>query len=904
MTSKSHILTAPASFAQERLLMVEALVPGNPFYVVPLAYRLRGDLDEASLGRALDEIVRRHEILRTIFAREAGTLVQVVLPPMRVDVSKIDLSDHEDPFGEALRRARTVPQPFDLFTEPGLRVGLTRLSAADHLLTVDLHHALVDGASTAIFAHELGVIYSAYRTGQAHQLPGLPAQHCDFSVWQRGIVSTELGETQLDYWVEQLLDAPFVLDFPADHPRPRSRSFSGMESSFDVPAEIATAVQQLSRRLGVTQYMICVAVFAVLLSDYTGNNDMLIGVPYAGRPDPDFEPMIALFTNTLLLRVRVHENDSLAVLVTRVADVALDAYSNADIPLEEIVRRINPDRDSSLQPLVQTQFQVIHTSHDTQMVGLTVQPVRIPASTCRFDMEWALFESLGSLHGIVIADSELFSEATLRRIARDYVALLSDLAIAPERPIRNVAVDSSLEVASQISQRPDVVIEPTQASEPGTVTANVEVIENGVWRSSDSSSLEDLEVSPAGAFNPSDRVGRVAVITADYLTGDMIGRTAAVISGVSPSGFHDALWKALVRKCANVLVTCSKSCSPATAVALLAQRRPDFVVGGVEQWLGLAPLMLPTESIAAVIVCTHRDGIHTVAQCAQAVQSKCYSTEIVHFDVGGTSATLIEDRPSRRAVVVGASAVKVLDEYLRPAPPGRVGTLHIVPRVLSDYPSDVTTAMAAVETTFLARWSSAGIEIVGRRETTARYRGCRVDLSETAVQLRSHPLIADAFATVATTEGLTSFRATIVPTQPLGTHRRSTLEHDLRELLRERLPGQLLPELVWQESPDGAVASDDTDTPRAYFEGESGRVDDFASATLGRIWADIGLTADSRLPEPSDDFFDLGGHSLLAFQMVELISERLSIDVPFRLVFDYPIFGAMAMELTRLLMPD
>ncbi|HST58364.1 MAG TPA: condensation domain-containing protein, partial [Longimicrobium sp.] len=332
--------TEPASYAQERLWFLDRLEPGSANYNIAVARRLGGALDAGALERALGEIIRRHEALRTTFTEVDGAPVQVVAPfggfalPVE-DLSGLDERDREAAVrqraGEEARRA------FDLTAGPLFRAALLRLREEEHVLLITMHHIVSDGWSMGVLFRELSVLYEAYREGGESPLPELPVQYADYAVWQREQLEGETLHRQLAYWRERLSGAPELLELPTDHPRPAVQTYRGASVPVELSPELLERLQALGRSEGTTLYMTLLAAFQVLLSRYSGSEDIVVGSPIAGRARKETEELIGFFVNTLVLRTELGGDPTFREVLGRVRGATLGAYEHQEVPFEKLV---------------------------------------------------------------------------------------------------------------------------------------------------------------------------------------------------------------------------------------------------------------------------------------------------------------------------------------------------------------------------------------------------------------------------------------------------------------------------------------------------------------------------------------------------------------------------------------
>ncbi|MCP4657358.1 MAG: amino acid adenylation domain-containing protein, partial [bacterium] len=427
----------PASFAQQRLWLLHQLEPWNPEYHMPAAVAVDGPLDVALLARDLDEIVRRHETLRTHFGErggeENGSPVQVIDPPRPQALPVIDLTalpaDRRD---DELRRLRAedAVRLFDLARGPLLRTTLLRLDREQHVFLLNQHHVVSDGWSLGLLIREL-----------AGRRPALPVQYADFAVWQRRWLE-EVREPQLDYWRRRLAGAA-ALELPADRPRPAVRSGRGRTLAFTLPGAVEEELEALSRRSGATLFMTLLAAFQTLLHRYSGQDDVVVGTPIAGRRRTEVEDLIGCFVNTLVLRADLAGDPAFVELLGRVRRDALQAFSHQDLPFEQLVEDLQPQRDRSRTPLYQVMFVFQNVALEpVELEGLTLRPLPTDGGTSKFDLTLTLVP--GST-GAVEYSTDLFDAATIVRLTRHFEHLLGAVAARPEDRIRNLALLSPAE---------------------------------------------------------------------------------------------------------------------------------------------------------------------------------------------------------------------------------------------------------------------------------------------------------------------------------------------------------------------------------------------------------------------------------------------------------------------------
>ncbi|HEX8710130.1 MAG TPA: amino acid adenylation domain-containing protein, partial [Pyrinomonadaceae bacterium] len=430
------------SFAQQRLWFLEHLHPGSPLYHMPSAVYLKGELDTNALGQSLNEVIRRHEILRTTFRLVQGQPLQFIAPHLDLDLPVKDL-EHL-PQTERMAEARRLAteenwRTFDLTEGPLVRATLLRLSLTEHVLLLTMHHIISDGWSVGILIRELAALYESYATGTQAHLPELSLQYADYAVWQREWLNGEVLAGQLDYWRKQLGGTPAVLEMPADKRRPSVQTFRGATERLELPTTLLAALNQLSRREGVTLFTLLLAAFQVLLHRYTGEEEIVVGTPIAGRNRTEIENLIGLFVNTLVLRTDLSGNPTFLELLGRVNEVVLGAYAHQDLPFEKLVEELQPERDLSRAPLFQVMFVLQNTPMPRlELSGLAVELMRTDNRTAKFDFILNMEERGELLAASVEYSTDLFEAATIRRMLEHFQRLLESVAAAPREHIKQL----------------------------------------------------------------------------------------------------------------------------------------------------------------------------------------------------------------------------------------------------------------------------------------------------------------------------------------------------------------------------------------------------------------------------------------------------------------------------------
>jgi amino acid adenylation domain-containing protein len=430
------------SFAQQRLWFIDRLEPGSSVYNFPAAVRLKGPLNVVALTQSLNEIVRRHEALRTTFAIVDGRPVQVIAPTLTIRLPIVDLRELPETERETeVQRLATneAQRPFDLAEGPLVRATVLRLGENEHVGLLTIHHIVTDGWSAGILIREMAVLYDAFCSGRPSPLSELPVQYADFAHWQRQWLQGEVLETQITYWKQQLLGAPQLLELPADHPRPAVQTFRGAHQSVLLPQAVGDRLKALSRQEGVTLFMTLLAAFKILLHKYTNQDDLVVGTPTANRNRLEIEGLIGFFVNTLVLRTDLSDNPSFRELLHRVREVCLGAYAHQDVPFERLVEELHLTRDLSRNPLFQVMFVLQNASVQAlELPGLSLSPIEIRTGTTHFDLTLHIVDTEQGLAGTLAYNSDLFEAVTITRMLGHFRTLLEAAAAAPERRLSDL----------------------------------------------------------------------------------------------------------------------------------------------------------------------------------------------------------------------------------------------------------------------------------------------------------------------------------------------------------------------------------------------------------------------------------------------------------------------------------
>ena len=433
------------SFAQLGLWFLHRLNPSSTAYNISATLRLRGPVDIPALERTFTEIVRRHEVLRTTFSSAEGEPVQIIHPPAAMTLPVHDLGsgpEHERE-AEARKLVRAaMQQPFDVSTGPLLRAGLISFDIEEHVLLFTMHHIISDGWSMGVLIREMAALYPAFTAGQESPLAELEIQYVDYAAWQREWLTGEVMRRQLSYWKQQLAD-PAVLNLPTDRPRPARQSLRAAQLPFKLSKKLSDSLDALCRREAVTLFMTLLAAFQTLLHRYTGQDDILVGGPVAGRTRAETEKLIGIFVNILVFRSDLSGNPAFIDLLQRVRETTLQAQAHQEAPYGKLVEELNPGRNLSRQPL----FQVMMNYQDPQVSSLELgQLILSPTdyeahAVVRADLDLHIWETVGGIHGNFMYDADLFEPATIDRMSKRFTGLLESIVQAPESPLHELQME-------------------------------------------------------------------------------------------------------------------------------------------------------------------------------------------------------------------------------------------------------------------------------------------------------------------------------------------------------------------------------------------------------------------------------------------------------------------------------
>ncbi|NEO35900.1 MAG: amino acid adenylation domain-containing protein [Moorea sp. SIOASIH] len=429
----------PLSSAQKRLWFLNQLEGISATYNIPVALRITGNLIINALEQALSEIISRHEVIRTSFSTINGTPTQVIHPDSTININVVDLQQYPDQERETILQQEVKQEattPFDLEIAPLIRCKLWQLDTTEYVLVLTMHHIVSDGWSMGILIEELSSLYQAIAASEPSPLPELAIQYADFALWQRQWLTGEILENQFNYWKQELEGASELLKLPTDHPRPHVMSYQGSSESFSLTAELTQKLQQLSVNAGSTLFMTLQAAFATLLYRYSGQFDILIGSPIANRNRREIEPLIGFFVNTLVLRTRFEHNPSFSQLLRQVRETTLNAYEHQDVPFEQVVSALQPQRSLSHSPLFQVMFVLQNAPMGKlDLPGVTLSQFNQHSTIAKFDLTLSMTETEMGLVGTWEYNTDLFDGSTIKRMATHFQNLLSAIVENPQQVV-------------------------------------------------------------------------------------------------------------------------------------------------------------------------------------------------------------------------------------------------------------------------------------------------------------------------------------------------------------------------------------------------------------------------------------------------------------------------------------
>jgi amino acid adenylation domain-containing protein len=439
----------PVSFAQARQWFFDRLEGASATYNIPVALQLFGTLKIPVLEMAIIEIIRRHEILRTHFELVNDAPIQVINPHIAIDLPVIDLQQLLEPEQSVRVKQLAIDesqQCFDLAVAPLVRVKLLQLSKTSHVLLITMHHIISDGWSMGVFIHELSELYRAFGDGKTSPLPELTIQYADFAAWQKQWLTGNILAQQIDYWKQLLIGAPPLLEFPTDRPRPSTQTYTGGFVEFSLEQGLSEQLTSLSQQSGTTLFMTMLAAFAILLTRYSSQDDIVIGSPIANRNRREIEPLIGFFVNTLVLRTKVENNPTYLELLELVKQLTLDAQEHQDLPFEKLVEELQPARSLSYSPLFQVMFELDNTpTSNLELPELQIVPLELENINAKFDLTLSIQASDSGLVCGWEYKTDLFDRTSIDRLAINFQTLLQSIVTNPHQHVSQLPLLNPIE---------------------------------------------------------------------------------------------------------------------------------------------------------------------------------------------------------------------------------------------------------------------------------------------------------------------------------------------------------------------------------------------------------------------------------------------------------------------------
>lgn len=440
------------SLDQERLWFIDQLEPGSTAYNLCTSFHLSGRLRVAALQQSFDAMVERHETLRTTFPAVAGLPRQVIAPPSKMLVEQINLTQMSEAEREANLQRLIVSKGqelFDLTRGPLFRASLLQLGETEHVLVITMHHIITDKLAHDLLWRELTILYDAFGKGRPSPLAELPIQYADYAVWQRRHLQGGVMQAKLDYWKKQLAGAPFVLELPTDRSRPALQTYRGKRQFRVQPVSRWERLKQLGRQENVTLFMTLLAVFYTWLYRYTGEEDVLVGTPFANREMPETEGLIGFLLNMLVLRVDLSGNPSFRQLLGRVRQVALAAYANNDLPLVKLIQELHPARDLSRNPLFQVAFVFVDNHNSiVRQTDLMMSKIEVDGETSIFDLTLGVRDKEKDPTILFEYSTDLFDDATIARMMSHFETLLEGILSDPDQRLAGLPLLSQPETTA------------------------------------------------------------------------------------------------------------------------------------------------------------------------------------------------------------------------------------------------------------------------------------------------------------------------------------------------------------------------------------------------------------------------------------------------------------------------
>lgn len=450
----------PMSPAQQRLWFLDQLDPGTTMFNIPAAYRFHGPLDPERVRRVLSRIVERHEVLRTTLTSIDGEAVQVIHPPAPVELPVSDLSALEPEARDAALRRElraAAARPFDLATGPLFRPALWRVAPDDHVLMLCMHHAVSDGWSLGVLSEEFAAFWEAGPDAEPAGLAPLPIQYADYAHWHRSRMESGELDGQRAYWLDQLRGQRGILRLPTDRPRPATQTFSAGAYEFRLSERVVDHLRAFGKEAGVTLFMSCITAYAVLLWRYSGQTDLVVGIPVAGRMRAELEPLVGFFVNGVVIRFKIDPAASLRDLVSASKRTLLEAFENQEFSLDALLQSIEIERLPGFEPLVQATFALQNFPRSTRTLpGLDVEPLVAECMHTRYDLMLLLSETQEGLSGNMVYNADLFERTTIARMMAQLERILESMAATPDAPLASLTLADAAELFEVLGLEPQL----------------------------------------------------------------------------------------------------------------------------------------------------------------------------------------------------------------------------------------------------------------------------------------------------------------------------------------------------------------------------------------------------------------------------------------------------------------
>ncbi|MFC9433141.1 condensation domain-containing protein [Nocardia sp. NPDC057030] len=900
---KSAGRTGPVSFAQRRLWILDSLVPGSCAYNVPVVLRTSTPPDPVAFARALEVVIDRHEVLRTVFVSRDGVPVQRVGPGFRPEIDSHDVSAEPDPAAAADQLVRTsIRRPFDLATGPMLRVLLVRVAPDAHLIALTVHHIVCDGWSIVTLFRELDGLYAQLRGGAPAALPTLPHQYIDYAVWQRTRLSGPRLDELNDFWRNCLDGAPGLLQLPHDAPRPAHQRANGGVHEFAYPRQLREDLLAFAAKAKTTPSVVVLACFTALLQRFCAQDDIVVGVATAGQTHSALQGMIGFFVNTLVMRMDMTGQPSLAEAIQRGHERTLDMFAHQDMPFEKLVIELQPDRNPTVTPIFQVLFNFQTASNDrVRLPNLDADLVPFDTGIVRFDLEFNVFVAEEEMGGSWLYNRELLNPAAVARMTTLLERLIAAAIARPEVPLSALDLFDAADLA-EFDRVGGAVGASSLGSAPNPGEPVVRVGPHTVF--ADGTPIPAPNDAATGAYRwlvdeliPLWRNGLGA--SARHAVDRRRARfpvppRGVVLFAMAPAAVEldEAVW-ALEAGAQLVLIDVRAGLLDAVSSALATEAVDTLCIapGLLSQVMDAVERKRLSPSIRRVLSTHEPLSVELEARCLRLLPDTEFWSVYRVAGIGDIAARrCLDDRPLGRDVagrVYPGLAVRIRDVDGHPLPigaPGRVWVSHAPG-------GDVATGD-------LGRFREDGqLELLGPEAAQVLLRQVRVSLGEVESPLTAHRSVRDArVLAIADPAGASRFVAYLA-TAPAAQTDRAELRDDVRAHAQRLVPGPLVPRsfvfldalpLTARGTVDSAalreIDGDDSDVERVAPRNDTERL-------LVDIWRSV-LEVDE--VGIHDNFFLLGGHSLLAIQLMSRLRQATRIDLPVSVLFRHRTVADLA----------